>query len=147
MAFIWCVRRSASRLASVYGNQMVRIRSISSVVNRPSLACNPSLFSPFALYSTAIDRMSSEQSLLRVIDSEINTALQIDDPDLQELVQAAILLHPSFITVNNIKGGKVPIAILGAEIDRLSPPALLKQFEEILASKPEDKNRLFAWDK
>ncbi|CAF1864306.1 unnamed protein product [Brassica oleracea] len=111
------------------------------------LACNPSLFSPFALYSTAIDRMSSEQSLLRVIDSEINTALQIDDPDLQELVQAAILLHPSFITVNNIKGGKVPIAILGAEIDRLSPPALLKQFEEILASKPEDKNRLFAWDK
>ncbi|KAF2608888.1 hypothetical protein F2Q68_00043674 [Brassica cretica] len=34
-----------------------------------------------------------------------------------------------------------------AEIDRLSPPALLKQFEEILASKPEDKNKLFAWDK
>ncbi|KAF3605488.1 hypothetical protein DY000_02045790 [Brassica cretica] len=125
------------------------------------LACNPSPFSPFALYSTAIDRMSSEQSLLRVIDSEINTALQIDDPDLvngspaklvvelskQELVQAAVLLHPSFVTVNNIKGGKVSIAILGAEIDRLSPPALLKQFEEILASKPEDKNRLFAWDK
>ncbi|KAJ0235734.1 DLH domain-containing protein [Hirschfeldia incana] len=55
----------------------------------------------------------------------------------QELVQAAVLLHPSFVTVDDIKGGKVPIAILGAEIDQLSPPSLLKQFEEILASKPE----------
>ncbi|CAN7127094.1 unnamed protein product [Brassica rapa subsp. narinosa] len=55
----------------------------------------------------------------------------------QELVQAAVLLHPSLVTVDDIKGGKVPIAILGAEIDQLSPPALLKQFEEILASKPE----------
>ena len=33
----------------------------------------------------------------------------------------------------------MPIAILGAEIDQLSPPAILKQFEEILASKPEVK--------
>ncbi|KAL0746220.1 hypothetical protein Bca101_028222 [Brassica carinata] len=107
MAFIWCVRRSASRLASVYGNRMVRVRSISSVVNRPSLARKPSPFSPFALYSTAIDRMSSEQSLLRVIDSEINTAIQIDDPDLQELVQAAVLLHPSFVTVDDIKGKRL----------------------------------------
>ena len=32
---------------------------------------------------------------------------------------------------------KVPIAILGAENDFLTPPALVKQFEEILASKPE----------
>lgn len=32
---------------------------------------------------------------------------------------------------------KVPIAILGAEDDFLTPPALVKQFEEILASKPE----------
>jgi dienelactone hydrolase len=55
----------------------------------------------------------------------------------QELIQAAALLHPSFVTVDDIKSGKVPIAILGAEIDNMSPPALLKQFEEILASKPE----------
>ncbi|XP_023641771.1 endo-1,3;1,4-beta-D-glucanase [Capsella rubella] len=55
----------------------------------------------------------------------------------QELIQAAVLLHPSFVTVDDIKGVKAPIAILGAEIDQLSPPALLKQFEEILASKPE----------
>lgn len=32
---------------------------------------------------------------------------------------------------------KAPIAILGAEIDKQSPPELLKQFEEILSSKPE----------
>ncbi|KAF3601188.1 hypothetical protein F2Q69_00038056 [Brassica cretica] len=55
----------------------------------------------------------------------------------QELVQVAVLLHPSFLTVDDIKGGKVAIAIPGAEIDPLSPPALLKQFEEILVSKPE----------
>ena len=29
------------------------------------------------------------------------------------------------------------IAVLGAEIDRVSPPELLKQFEEILSVKPE----------
>lgn len=68
----------------MYGNRMSRLRSISAVVSRPSLAPTSSPFRPFALYSTAIDRMSSEQSLLRVIDSEINTALQIDDPDLDE---------------------------------------------------------------
>ncbi|CAH2052913.1 unnamed protein product [Thlaspi arvense] len=55
----------------------------------------------------------------------------------EELIQAAVMLHPSFVTVDDIKGGKVPIAILGAEFDNMSPPSLLKQFEEILASKPE----------
>uniref|UniRef100_A0A6N2MD05 Dienelactone hydrolase domain-containing protein n=1 Tax=Salix viminalis TaxID=40686 RepID=A0A6N2MD05_SALVM len=33
---------------------------------------------------------------------------------------------------------KVPISILGAEIDHLSPPALLKQFEEVLAKSEVD---------
>ncbi|CAH8355791.1 unnamed protein product [Eruca vesicaria subsp. sativa] len=85
MGFALCVRRSATRLASVYTNRMSGLRSISSVANSPSLPPrNPSPFRPFALYSTAIDRISSEQSLLRVIDSEINSALQIDDPDLDE---------------------------------------------------------------
>ena len=89
MAFTWCVRRSASRLASLCSTRMVRLRSISAVASRPSLAPTPSPFRPFALYSTAIDRMSSEQSLLRVIDSEINTALQIDDPDLVKFTHFA----------------------------------------------------------
>ncbi|CAN8268663.1 unnamed protein product [Cochlearia groenlandica] len=55
----------------------------------------------------------------------------------QELIQAGVLLHPSFVTVDDIKDVKVPMAILGAEIDNFSPPALLKQFEEILASNSE----------
>ncbi|MBA0841297.1 hypothetical protein Goarm_003793, partial [Gossypium armourianum] len=48
------------------------------------------------------------------------------------LIQAAVMLHPSFVTVDDIKSVKVPIAILGAEIDNLSPPELVKQFDEIL---------------
>ncbi len=36
-----------------------------------------------------------------------------------------------------ISGVKAPIAVLGAENDHLSPPALLKQFEEALAAKSE----------
>ncbi|XVF28939.1 hypothetical protein REPUB_Repub15cG0076100 [Reevesia pubescens] len=32
---------------------------------------------------------------------------------------------------------KVPIAILGAEIDHLSPPDQLKQFKEMLSTKSE----------
>jgi len=54
-----------------------------------------------------------------------------------ELIQAAVLLHPSFVTLDDIKGVKVHIAVLGAEIDKLSPPELLKQFEEVLTAKSE----------
>ncbi|XP_034930377.1 endo-1,3;1,4-beta-D-glucanase [Populus alba] len=52
-------------------------------------------------------------------------------------IKAAVLCHPSLVTVDDIKEFKVPISILGAEIDQMSPPALLKQFEEVLASKSE----------
>ncbi|KAM3204371.1 hypothetical protein P3L10_027780 [Capsicum annuum] len=51
-------------------------------------------------------------------------------------IQAAVLLHPSFVKVDDMKG-KAPIAILAAEIDKISPPEIIKQFEEILSSKPE----------
>ncbi|XP_044499453.1 endo-1,3;1,4-beta-D-glucanase-like isoform X2 [Mangifera indica] len=54
-----------------------------------------------------------------------------------EFIKAAVLCHPSFVTHDDIKAVKVPIAILGAEIDQLSPPALVKEFEEILTTKPE----------
>ncbi|KAF2311066.1 hypothetical protein GH714_019337 [Hevea brasiliensis] len=54
-----------------------------------------------------------------------------------EFIQAAVLLHPSFVSVYDIRAVEVPIAILGAENDHLSPPALLKQYEEVLAAKPE----------
>lgn len=52
-------------------------------------------------------------------------------------IQAAVLLHPSFVTVDDIKQVKTPIAILGAENDSMSPPELLKQFEQILSPKTE----------
>lgn len=54
-----------------------------------------------------------------------------------EDLKAGVLLHPSFVTVDDIKAVKVPLAILGAEIDRTSPPELVKQFEVILAEKSE----------
>ncbi|MCD9641140.1 hypothetical protein HAX54_027084 [Datura stramonium] len=52
-------------------------------------------------------------------------------------IQAAVLLHPSLVKVDDIKEVRAPIAILAAEIDKISPPELIKQFEEILSSKPE----------
>lgn len=93
-------------------------------------------------------------------------------------IQAAVLCHPSLVTVNDIKGKhnysspslcriwwfeiytyikiyqfttililwilfcvfpvvKSPISILAAEIDQISPPELVKQFEEVLSGKPE----------
>lgn len=51
------------------------------------------------------------------------------------LIQAAVLLHPSFVSVDDIKAVDIPYSILGAEIDRLSPPELVRQFEEILSAK------------
>ncbi|MBA0696644.1 hypothetical protein Goari_003181, partial [Gossypium aridum] len=54
------------------------------------------------------------------------------------LIQAAVMLHPSFVTVDDIKSVKVPIAILGAENDNLSPPELVKQFDEILKASEVD---------
>ncbi|QCE09145.1 endo-1,3;1,4-beta-D-glucanase-like [Vigna unguiculata] len=54
-----------------------------------------------------------------------------------KLVKASVLLHPSYITVDDIRGVEVPIAILGAEHDSLSPPKLLKQFQQVLNAKPE----------
>ncbi|KAM2555566.1 hypothetical protein TB2_019557 [Malus domestica] len=54
-----------------------------------------------------------------------------------DFIQAAVLLHPSFVTLDDIQEVKVPIAIQGAEIDDYSPPELVKRFEQILAAKPE----------
>ncbi|CAL9222034.1 unnamed protein product [Arabidopsis halleri] len=58
----------------------------------------------------------------------------------QKLVDATVLLHPSRVTVDDIKEVNIPIAVLGAEIDQVSPPELVRQFEDILASKPEVKS-------
>ncbi|TVU19290.1 hypothetical protein EJB05_35430 [Eragrostis curvula] len=49
-------------------------------------------------------------------------------------IQAAVLLHPSFVSVDDIKEVKCPISILGAEIDKMSPPEVVKQFEQVLSA-------------
>ncbi|CAL5397358.1 unnamed protein product [Camellia sinensis] len=54
-----------------------------------------------------------------------------------EYIQAAVMLHPSFLKLDEMKEVQVPIAILGAEVDDYCPIELLKQFEEVLASKTE----------
>ncbi|KAL0016311.1 hypothetical protein SO802_003380 [Lithocarpus litseifolius] len=52
-----------------------------------------------------------------------------------ELIQAAVILHPAWVTVDDIKGVKVPIAVLGSEIDHIATPELLKQYDEALTSQ------------
>ncbi|RZC57305.1 hypothetical protein C5167_004600 [Papaver somniferum] len=52
-------------------------------------------------------------------------------------LKAIVMLHPSLVTVDDIKEIKVPISILGAEVDHMSPPELVKKFEEILSTKAE----------
>ncbi|KAD2393967.1 hypothetical protein E3N88_40944 [Mikania micrantha] len=46
-------------------------------------------------------------------------------------IQVAALLHPTFVTLDDIKGVKVPVAILGAEFDKISPPELVDHFVKI----------------
>ncbi|KAI8561422.1 hypothetical protein RHMOL_Rhmol04G0338500 [Rhododendron molle] len=50
-------------------------------------------------------------------------------------IQAGVVLHPGPITEDDINEVKVPIAILGAEIDNSSPPENVKHFGEILSAK------------
>ncbi|KAK7363686.1 hypothetical protein VNO77_05837 [Canavalia gladiata] len=51
------------------------------------------------------------------------------------LIQAAVLLHPTYVTVDNIKGVDTPTALIGGELDTAAPPKLLKEFEQVLAAK------------
>ncbi|XVE81517.1 hypothetical protein DITRI_Ditri15bG0070800 [Diplodiscus trichospermus] len=52
-------------------------------------------------------------------------------------IQAVVVLHPGRITEDEIKKVKVPVAILGAEIDQYSPPEQLKQLGELLSTKSD----------
>ncbi|KAF8084863.1 hypothetical protein N665_0696s0018 [Sinapis alba] len=95
MVFTLCIRRSASRLASVCG-RVARSQAISSavVVNPSSLVPNPSsLLRPFVsrgfLYSTSTnERLKSDQTLIQVIDSEIKDAFEADMQDEEETTGA-----------------------------------------------------------
>jgi len=52
-------------------------------------------------------------------------------------LQAAVVLHPGPLTVDEINQVKVPIAILGAEIDQYCSQEQVKHFGEILSAKPQ----------
>lgn len=54
-------------------------------------------------------------------------------------IQAAVLLHPTFVTIPDIKKVvKTPIALLGGELDEICPPATLKEYEQILSMSKVD---------
>ncbi|XP_040361695.1 endo-1,3;1,4-beta-D-glucanase [Rosa chinensis] len=52
--------------------------------------------------------------------------------------EAAVLLHPSRVTLDDIKEIKTPIAILAAQFDNSTAPELVKQFKEILSTNKVD---------
>eukprot|EP01018_Ginkgo_biloba_P010074 Gb_35405 [translate_table: standard] len=54
-----------------------------------------------------------------------------------EDLKAVVILHPAFLTVEDIKVVKAPIAILGAEIDQYCPPEFVEQFGAIVSAKTE----------
>ncbi|MED6155370.1 hypothetical protein PIB30_004384 [Stylosanthes scabra] len=54
-----------------------------------------------------------------------------------KLIQVAVLLHPSFVTVEDINAVDIPIGIRGAEKDQISPPEVIKKFEEVLSAKQQ----------
>ncbi|KAK7264537.1 hypothetical protein RJT34_32146 [Clitoria ternatea] len=52
--------------------------------------------------------------------------------------KVTVLLHPAFVTNNDIERTNISIAILGGQNDTITPPSQIKQYEEILnAKKPE----------
>ncbi|KAI5014616.1 hypothetical protein ZWY2020_056006, partial [Hordeum vulgare] len=61
----------------------------------------------------------------------ISTAKVVAELAKANEIQTAVISHPSFVTVDDIKV-KCPIAILGAETDVMSPPELVKEFEQVL---------------
>ncbi|XP_068661148.1 endo-1,3;1,4-beta-D-glucanase-like [Aristolochia californica] len=52
-------------------------------------------------------------------------------------IQAAVMFHPSVVTVEDIKEVKCPISILAAEIDHVTPTEVIKQYKVALSAKPE----------
>ncbi|KAJ1275666.1 hypothetical protein BS78_05G153200 [Paspalum vaginatum] len=49
-------------------------------------------------------------------------------------IQAGVVSHPGPITFDDIKEVKCPILILGTEIDHISRPEVIKQFEQVLSA-------------
>ncbi|TKY54063.1 Endo-1,3/1,4-beta-D-glucanase protein [Spatholobus suberectus] len=54
----------------------------------------------------------------------------------KHFVQVSVLLHPAYVTVDDIRDVKIPIAILGAQNDTITPK-LIKQFKQVLDAQPK----------
>ncbi|MCO5571290.1 hypothetical protein L7F22_025028 [Adiantum nelumboides] len=55
-------------------------------------------------------------------------------------LKAVVIAHPGLVTVKDIQEVTTPIEILAAELDTITPPALIRQFEDVLESKPKFKS-------
>ncbi|XP_071698192.1 endo-1,3;1,4-beta-D-glucanase-like [Rutidosis leptorrhynchoides] len=53
-------------------------------------------------------------------------------------IEAAVILHPGPLSDDDVNAIKFPTAILGAELDEVSPPDQLKKFGEILSANSVD---------
>ncbi|KAL3695842.1 hypothetical protein R1sor_009918 [Riccia sorocarpa] len=56
-------------------------------------------------------------------------------------VDAAVMNHPSFLTVDEVKAVKVPLAIHAARIDNVTTPEMAEEYGEILSKSPENEVR------
>ncbi|CAN8279466.1 unnamed protein product [Cochlearia groenlandica] len=98
MVFSLCIRRSASRLSSLCG-RVSRAQAISAVANRSYLVSTPSspprhFLSRGFLYSTATERLKSDQTLIQVIESEIDYALEADASEEETTIATSSVEFP-----------------------------------------------------
>ncbi|POO02304.1 Dienelactone hydrolase [Trema orientale] len=54
-----------------------------------------------------------------------------------DFIHAGVLLHPAFVTVDDCKEFKKPLAILAAEVDQWAPPELIHQYENALSERTD----------
>ncbi|KAI5349849.1 hypothetical protein L3X38_002740 [Prunus dulcis] len=105
----------------------------------PAFSSEGSLRTKLQLLGSLLCSLTSSTETL-LMGTGVDKTIEDAKPGVVELakydfIQAAVLCHPSFVTVDDIKAVKVPISVLGAEIDQLSPPEVVKQFEEVLSAK------------
>lgn len=53
----------------------------------------------------------------------------------ESIIKAVVLLHPSRVTIEDIKAVQVPTAILAAETDHSTPVSVIEEFQTALASQ------------
>ncbi|KAI5071478.1 hypothetical protein GOP47_0013729 [Adiantum capillus-veneris] len=56
------------------------------------------------------------------------------------LLKAIVIAHPSLVTIEDIQEVETPIAILAAEFDTITPPAIIEEFRDVLEAKPKIKS-------